>query len=291
MYKNGNPNYNEYIFTKEEQDDIVNSYLSGESSVSIGKRYNMSHKPILKLLHKLNVEVSQAKLVRKYSLDEKYFDQINTANKAYILGLLYSDGSNNPQKSTISISMQEEDKNLLEKVRLEIKSENPLEFLDYSNKHSFGYNYKNQYRLIFFSTYMSNRLSQLGVIPNKSLKITFPTFISKELMPHFIRGVYDGDGSICRQIKNENNHAILITITATDNFCNSLKKIIKEELNINSGIYDASCHNEITKVLSISGRNICKKFLDWIYQDADIYLERKYNRYIEYYNINNSLLA
>ena len=41
----------------------------------------------------------------------------------------------------------------------------------------------------------------------------------------------------------------------------------------------------VTKVFTLSGRNIAKTFLDWIYQDADMYLDRKYKRYLDYYNI------
>ena len=225
MYKNGKPNYNEVVFTDEELFDIKNSYLDGESSVKIGKRYNVGHKVILKQLHNMNVDVNQKRFVRRYNLNETYFDNIDTPEKAYILGLFYSDGSINMSKSTIALSLQEEDRDLLEKIRIMIGSDKPLEYLDYSNKHDFGYSYKNQYRLLFFSSYMCMSLVDKGVIQNKSLKITFPNWIDKTLIPHFVRGVFDGDGSICQQIKNENNHAILLTITATESFCNSLKII------------------------------------------------------------------
>ena len=137
---------------------------------------------------------------------------------------------------------------------------------------------------------MCKVLQKIGMIPNKSLKLKFPN-IDKSLYKHFIRGYFDGDGSIVQQIRNNNNHPVLVTITSTKSFCNTISDIIKNELNINSCITDASCKNGITKVLSISGRNICKTFLDWIYDDANLFLERKYNRYLDYYNINNSLSA
>lgn len=289
MYKNGKYTYNEIIFSPEQEMDIISSYQNGESSVSIGKRYGLDHKPILKVLHRNNVEVSQARMVRRYSLNENFFDVIDTQEKAYVLGLLYSDGSNNPNKSTVSISFQEEDRDLLEQVRLLIGSDKPLEYLDYSKKDTFGYKYKNQYRLLVFSKHICNSLSELGVVKNKSLKATFPTFLEKSLIPHFIRGVYDGDGSVYMQCKNENNHAVSVTITATDSFCIVMKEIVEAELGIKCHVYDASCHNGITKVFTLSGRNVSKKFLDWIYQDATIYLQRKYDRYVDYYNMNNSL--
>lgn len=284
------PKYNEIVFSKYQEQDIINSYLNGTSSVKIGKKYGVSHKTILKVLHKNNIEVNSNNFIRKYNLDECYFDEIDTPNKAYILGFLYADGSNNISKSTVTMSLQEEDKDILECIRKELQSEKPLEYLDYSNKHDFGYSYKNQYRFIAFSKHMCNSLEKIGMIPNKSLSLKFPN-IRPELYSHFIRGYFDGDGSITQCIKSENNHAVLITITSTKLFCESLVDICKNELGFEPKIYDASCHNGITKVFTISGRNICKKFLDWIYKDADMYLLRKYQRYLDYYNINNSLIA
>ena len=284
-----NIKYNEITFTDEQKIDIITSYLNGESSVKIGKRYGLSHKPILKILHKNGINVDQKKFVRKYTLNENYFDQINTPNKAYILGFLYADGHNEISKFTISMSLQEEDKEILEKIRKELCSNKPLEYIDYSNKHDYGYNYKYQFRLNLFSKHMCKSLENIGMKSNKSLSLVFPVIDSK-LYSHFIRGYFDGDGSISQNIHNENNRAVLLTITSTNSFCQKIKQICSEQLNLNSYIYDAACHNGITKVFTISGRNVVKQFLDWLYKDADLYLERKYQRYLNYYNINNPIL-
>lgn len=281
--------YNEIVFTENQEQDIVESYMNHISSVKIGEKYGVSHKIILKVLHRHNVPVSQKQTVRRYSLNEEYFDHIDSQEKAYILGLLYADGSNNPEKGTISISLQESDKLILEDVRKNVGSNKPLEYLDYSKKKDGGYSYKNQYRLLMFSKHMCDSLSDIGMVKNKSLVLSFPN-IPDELYPHFIRGYYDGDGSVCQQIKSSTNHAVLITITSTESFCKSLVEICKNELGFSPKIYDASCRNGVTKVCTISGRRICKKFLDWIYKDATIYLERKYQRYVNYY-LDDSLGA
>ncbi len=291
MYKNGKPTYNEKIFTIEQEKDIINSYLNGISSVKIGNKYNVSHKVILKVLHKNNVTVNQNIMVRKYQLDENYFDIIDNQNKAYILGFLYADGHNSINKSTVTMSLQESDKEILEYIRKEIKSEKPLEYLDYSNKNDFGYVYKNQYRLIMFSKHMCESLEKIGMIHNKSLLLDFP-ILDEELIRHFIRGYFDGDGSYCPNINKEGKFQPLITFTSTEIFCKKLQKYIRDMINIPCGnIYDASCHNGITKVLSFSGKNQVKKFLDWIYLDAEMYLDRKYQRYVKSFNINKSLIA
>ena len=180
--KNNKPNYNEIVFNAIETNDIIQSYLSGESSVKLGYRYNVSYKVILKVLHRNNINVQQKFSVRKYTLNDKYFDIINTPNKAYILGLLWADGHNSVCKSTLTISLQEEDVDILHKINKEIKSNRPLDFLDYSNKHNFGYHYKNQYRLSVFSKHLCETLEQMGMLHDKNLKLKFPD-IPKEKAP------------------------------------------------------------------------------------------------------------
>lgn len=128
---------------------IVSDYTNGLSMAKIGEKYNIPRHRVSKILQEYNVKRNYIS-IRKYTLDENYFETIDTPNKAYILGLLFADGSNNPSKMTVSISLQEEDVQLLEKIRSELKSTKPLEYLNYSNKHDFGYSYKNQYRLLFF---------------------------------------------------------------------------------------------------------------------------------------------
>ena len=284
-------NYKKYIFTDEQKDLVAKLYNELGSSVDVGKLFNVGHKVITKILEEKGIERTAAKK-RQYKINEHYFDEVDTPNKAYILGFLYADGSNCMSKGTITMSLEEGDKDILERIREEIDSGRPLEFLDYSNKHDFGYTYKNQYRLLLFSTHMCKTLQIHGMIPNKSLALEFPT-LDEKLIPHFVRGYFDGDGCICKG-KRETN--FLATITSTNNFCIKLKEIVEREIGINCHIYDASNHNGITKVFTTSGRLQTKAFLDWLYKDASMFLERKHNRYIRYFynnleNTNNTLIA
>lgn len=273
--------YNEKYFTDKEKEQIKDMYLNGNSTVKIGKLFNVSNHVISKVLDSFGIKRTGVGR-RKYSLDEYYFDEINTHNKAYCLGFLYADGCNMKNKSTISMSLEEGDKDILELIRHEINVDRELEFIDYSDKHDFGYTYKNQYRLLMFSAHMCRVLEGYGMTPNKSLTLKFPK-IDEQFMPDFIRGVFDGDGSIYNGKKKSK---FTLTITSTNDFCKELVKIVEKTLYINCHIYDASNHNGITKVFSISGRNQVKTFLDWIYKDAEMFLERKHQRYIKYfYNV------
>lgn len=279
------PTYNEIIFSQKQEQDIINMYVNQNlSTVAIGKVMGCNYNKISRVLKSYNIK-PDGRSVRKHKLNELYFDSIDTPNKAYILGILYADGNVYPEKGTIFISLQEDDKEILEKMRIEIGSAKELKFIDNTNNHRNGYNYKNAYSLIFYSTYMCKSLILQGMMPNKSLKLEFPN-ISPELYKHFIRGYFDGDGSVYRYIKNENNKQVTVTITSTLKFCEKVKEILKNELGVYCGIYDASNHNGITKVISMSTSS-SKKFLDWIYDDAELYMKRKYDRYIEYFYPEN----
>ena len=266
-------------FSKEEQNTIINMYRNGLSTVCIGQRFGVGHKVISRILEINNIpRVGNGR--RKYKLNENYFDVIDTPNKAYCLGLLYADGSNFTPKQTISISLQEDDKHILDRMREELNYERDLEYIDYSNKSDFGYSYKNQYRLSIFSKHMSEELERKGMYKNKSLILEFPTCIDNYLLKFFVLGFFDGDGSFCPFYTKEGKFQPLITFTSTESFCVSLQNYLRKEIGISCGnIYDASCHNGITKVLSFSGHIQVKRFLDWLYKDADMYLNRKYVKY------------
>lgn len=283
--------HNKKIFTTNQIQDILDMYVNQKnSSVTIGEKYGCSHKVILRLLEAQNIDHSW-KPKRKYAVNETYFDEIDTPNKAYILGFLYADGSNNPDKCTISMSLQEEDRDILEKIRSEISSEKPLEFLDYTNKHDGGYTYKNQYRLLIFNKHMCETLESIGMMKNKSLKLQFPD-IKPELYSHFIRGYFDGDGCIHQRVVS-NKRRVVVSITSTEEFCKRLVEISKKYLGISANYHEAGCHNGITNDFVISRQDSVRKFLDWIYQDGDLFLKRKHDRYLTYYdlNVNESLIA
>lgn len=274
------------LLPNEEKDNICNLYLSGISTVKIGEKYGIWNHSVTAVLDERGVERDRRLSTRKYHLDEHYFDNLDTPNKCYIFGLLLSDGSNNPDKQTVSISLQEGDFEILEKVRLEIQSEKPLEYLDYSNKHDFGYNYQNQYRLLLFSSRICDALISHGLVKNKSLILNFPEDIPDCYISHMVRGMWDGDGTLGIYGNN-----IDLSLTSTEMFCTGLQKYLRDNLSIETRIYDASCHNGVTSVISITRNKDKLIFLDWMYHDANLYLERKYKKYLDIKNYLESKVA
>jgi hypothetical protein len=75
---------------------------------------------------------------------------------------------------------------------------------------------------------------------------------------------------------------------------NCIGDIIEQELGIKKRIHKAQNsikEDKNTRVLMFGGNKQVLKFLNWLYDGATIYLQRKYNKYCELYSINNSLIA
>jgi hypothetical protein len=221
-------------------------------------------------------------MYRKYPINESFFDSIDSANKAYFLGLLYADGCNKTNSNTVDIQLSGSDKEILEKLtKLIYPYGRPLyirksRILNINDKIAFG---KEAYVLSIHNKHISNTLSQCGMIKSKSLTLKFPTCISNNLYSHFIRGYFDGDGSISFTKKKQ----ISITIIGSDIFCQQLKEILEME-NIKSIICKAG-HSIKVKSLCIHGNIVGRKFLHWIYDGAELYLQRKYLKSKEILNI------
>lgn len=265
-----------------EKEQIKNMYLFGLSSTKIGVKLKIYHKTVNSILNDFGIP-RKGNGKRKHFLDESYFDIINTQNKAYILGLLYADGYNSLDKSTIRLQLQESDYDILEKIRIELKSTKPLKYLKCDDRiASNGFISKNMYVLEFYSSHICNILDKIGMHQNKSLILEFPECLDKKFYSHFIRGYFDGDGSYSYRFSPKYGERDLVTITSTENFCDRVKKIINTYSQAKGGgIYDASCHNGVTKVLSFSGKNQTKHLLDWFYNDAQLYIQRKFNLYYD----------
>jgi len=220
----------------------------------------------------------------KYISDEKFFERIDTEEKAYFLGLLYADGNNYVRELhnyEVSIKLQAQDKIILEKFKNLISPQSSLKLIIDKKTNNLYYLFKINNKKI------SEQLSCLGCIPNKSLLLKFPNFIEEKLINHFIRGYFDGDGSLyCKKPKYKTNYINYgLSIVSSKMFCEEIKHIIENKINIHfSSKLSRPKTNQITTTLSVGGNKQVKKVLDWLYQDATIYLPRKYTKYQEFIN-------
>ena len=256
-----------------EYNKIAELYNSGVSQESIKKIYNCGQTAITTVLHKQGIELrDDSHKKRKYLLNENYFDNIDTSNKAYTLGLFYADGCNYMTNNNIFIELQELDKDILEKINADMQSDRNLKI---NKLHDKNIHWQNSYRLCITNKHMSEQLFMLGVVPRKSLILKFPNFIPDCFLRDFIRGYFDGDGCI------EWNKSKFLTVASTSEFCNSLKQILFLKLNIHSSVVNTANKSSNTKILEICGKKQIIQFLDYIYDNSELHIDRKYNHYLQ----------
>jgi intein/homing endonuclease len=198
---------------------------------------------------------------RKYKINEHFFEQIDSEEKAYILGFIYADGCVSKKGYELIIKLNNKDKIILEKIKNLLESDHPIKEIKKYNQSEFRIGSKK----------ICNDLLNHGVTSAKTFKIEFPK-ISKSLKWHFIRGFFDGDGCISK-IKNRNSHNITI-FTASKNFMEKLVENLNE-IEILSFVYVRNNGFAI----SFNKNEDILKFKEVIYKNSNIYLERKKSKF------------
>lgn len=270
-------------YTSEEQiNEIIILFKTGKYTfVDLGKKFNLTGTQIGRLLHKRGIKArTLSEIFRKYPIKEDFFDEINTSEKSYVLGWLYSDGYNNIRLNSISLSLKETDKEILVKINNLIQPTKPLMFVDMSKhrERRMGFeNSKDIYRMVIINKHISQRLVELGCGQAKTFTLTFPEWLNKDLIRHFLRGIMDGDGCICKDLKRPE-----VSLMATLQFCTRLSEILKKQFDIDVDIRTRhpERNNNIRQLRLKGGLDKMMIFLDWIYEGSTIYLERKYNLYM-----------
>jgi len=272
-----NTKYNNII--KENFEKITNLYNEGLSFTKIGLQFNVSRKTIAKFLKNDNAKIKENSFYnRKYNLNEKYFDVIDTEEKAYILGFIYADGNNLYKNNRISIHLSKVDEEILQKFSLIFYGKTILKYNTNKNNNGKLFNYVS---LNLYSKHMSQHLATLGVVECKSYKITFPEWLDKSLHKHFLRGLIDGDGWIYLPTTNRASPSVGLICTKQIN--DKLTVILKNELDLKSYLCKAYKQDfNVMCEIRIKNYHQCKIFLDWLYKDSTIYLERKYNLYLQF---------
>ncbi len=253
----------------------------------LSKKYNRSINSIyskasqLKLSHREFNSLYPSKKLRKYFFDEKYFDKINTNEKAYFLGLLYADGYNKTTTGYIELGLSTKDIHILKEFNVAVKSNRPIRrYIDNRPGRSHDGS-----RLFLQSRHMSNQLEKLGCGRKKTFKIRFPTWLRKDFVCSFIRGYFDGDGSFfiskTKVKSSKKTYVGLIAgvgITSNSEFTEQLHEILVEKFG-KTGIYfvkDKRINN--VSSIHIRGKAVIK-FMNWIYSISGPRLKRKEDKY------------
>ena len=265
------------IMKNLDWEKLAFEFQSTEISLTeMGKRENVDRRTLAKHFKELGIEIVNKQNRSKFN--EHVFDQIDSEEKAYWLGFIFADGyiSSSPLRKDVKsiyqfeLSLGLKDRDHLEKFRIFMEYEKPLIVDTY------------RCRFTLANKHLWNTLNNYGCTPNKSLTLEFPN-IPESLVKHFIRGYFDGDGCITRHVYHTcvSPHVELL----------GTKQVLEQILiysNIPAKYRHDERHSEETWTLSWSKQEGIN-FINYLYQDCSIYLDRKYKLYQFFKNGSRSV--
>jgi intein-encoded DNA endonuclease-like protein len=255
---------------------VIKRYDELKNLKKVAKSFNVSLRPVVRILKKNKIELTN----RKYDVNHSFFEVIDTEEKAYWLGFLYADGCVRKTKtgSQVVLKLSIKDEEHLSFFKKNIESEHKITYYENKTVSKKGTPSISKNCVIRInSNEMVENLIDKGCTPRKTFTIDYPN-IDEKFYKDFIRGYYDGDGNF---FYNEKTKMSVVTIVcASDKFRNFLIDVVSKIPNI--GIIHENKDKYTIKIVNILG---IINFLDYIYQDSKIYLKRKkeyYEKYKEY---------
>lgn len=276
--------------TKEEEQLLVsqkleNPYITSKEQAQI---FEISHTYVETIWRKNNCTFQDLLGVysRKIMVNDHYFNEINSHNKAYLLGLLYADGflcrwrhnyvaktGRNAGKITESkyVGITLKDGELVEAIKKELGVTSKL------------VNWKETKRLCFVSPIMFDDLVKLGCVEKKTFLLKFPTEeqVPKEFIYSFVLGYLDGDGSIVTYKLSKHptySAKTVVSFTGTYEMLDGLRKLFhKDNLKMVKRWRERN-NNNFT--INFCGTQSPAHILSLLYENAPPFcLQRKKERY------------
>lgn len=257
-------------WTKEEVDFVKENHIN-MSVNEIALRLGRTHSSVENKKGKLGLKGE-----RKYNFNMEFFESPLNEISSYWLGFIGADGYISSHKE-FSIQLKSTDYEHLKKFNKSMGGNIPVTFFEKKPGMIDGKPIPacKICQIRIYSTKMVSDLINLGILPNKSLIFKFPNLDNEALMWSFIRGYFDGDGSV---YYDERSNQLRTKITSgskvfREGFSDFLKPYgIKTYMTAKGDGLDCG----------ITGKESTRIFLSKMYDNSNMHLDRKYNKYQNY---------
>lgn len=255
-------------FWNNNKQKIIDLYVKEYKNIKqISKLYQCKDTTISGKLKEWGVEIRKDANHRYNNLkqvDIDFLDNINTEQKAWLVGYILADGC---VTTTGKIMFGCKDEDILPKIKNMLSSDVSIR----KDSH-------NNFAMTICSRKLTSRLCEMGITPKKSYGFDFNktlSYIPKRLLCHFVRGMFDGDGSIryynYEYAKGYQYHlgytGIKEVCKFVDKFLSLQTKMIKEH------------NSEITHTIRTANSQIIVNAYNILYKNATIYSDRKFNTF------------
>lgn len=174
-----------YLYTIENRGQLYCAKACGSTNTSKVKEVLKKNGVQIRDFSHAAALSNQNRALKK---NEFYFDT-PTSNMAWVLGFLASDGSVSSSNNTIKLGLVKKDIEILEKIKEEIEIENKI--TEYTTRLGCEV-----VELRWSSKRHKDALAKYTITPKKTFTLQPPVLLPYEYWIDYIRGYFDGDGSI-----------------------------------------------------------------------------------------------
>lgn len=261
--------------TEKEKQDIYNLYFKKNYTLKqIANKYDVAVNTIKRFLilnYPTEYQIASKRNYKNLNINHSFFNEIDSEEKAYILGFLMADGNlyrvGNVYKIRICLALQ--DYELLRKIKNVLKLESNINIYHRKGRE----NSQSECNLVWTSKEQFLDLCKYGVTPNKTLHEQFPKeLIPNSMLRHFIRGYFDGDGSISKRKE--------ISFIGSYEFIYDLKEHLCNTLGVYPSKIIARTKKSTVYQISWASAKDIEKIFNYFYVDSTIFLSRKYYKFL-----------
>lgn len=252
-------------------EELKKDYLAGNSLTKLQDKYGFERHALARALKASGITIVQNN--QKHDYNSELFNEIRSEASAYWLGFLYADGSLDLKKPQVELSLKSTDIAHMVKLRDLVCTTLPIAYKEIKTK---GKAYQ-AVRISLSNQCIYSQLIALGCPPRKSLTLSFPT---KEQVPHnlhnhFIRGYFDGDGSVGVYTYNDKEPQIRCSFEGTEAMLRGIQAVFCDNISNYTAVGVSQRAKQKSCVLQKGGNASVEGLYDYMYKDATVFLERK----------------
>ena len=255
----------------KNKETLSELYKEYKSAYKIAEILDCNEKTIYRWMKKFEI-IPQDKTqgARKHNCNHDYFSIIDSEEKAYWLGFIMADGcvykGDSKGSYRLQINLCRWDREMLESFNTAINSDYEID------DKSVGYVPVSQLKIN--STKMCNDLMNLGVVPRKSKICELPN-IDEQYYSHFMRGYFEGDGCITGKERRWK----MCIVSGSEKMMDDMEQLLNKS-GIDMAVYE-SHFKPGNYSLETTKHETLIKFYEYMYNDANFYMQRKKDKYDE----------
>lgn len=260
------------VLNTKQEAEIIDLYLKNNyTQQQIAEKFNCSSFIIHNILKRNNIKtIIKPRL--NTNQNDNYFDTIDTEHKAYWLGFIFADGCVN--RNQLSIEIHEKDKELLEQFKKDLNINSKISIRHRKNT--------TVCCIRVNSKHLCETLAEYGIVPNKTKITKHLPKVDNQLLPHFLRGLIDGDGWISIDRSGRYHIGFVSNYSSTcEDFLRYCNSVLNTELSIKvTNKNPAPC-------IQIQSQPVVKQLATALYKDNNICLSRKYRLVEPLFDLKN----